>query len=58
LDLWLLKNLAPPILALRTSKADVIVGLPEGIEERLSASEADWMVSGRYAVVQFNEGNQ
>ncbi|CAG8462185.1 12486_t:CDS:2 [Funneliformis caledonium] len=49
---------APPILALRTSKADVIVGLPEGIEERLSASEADWMFSGKYAVVQFSEGNQ
>ncbi|GBC03341.1 hypothetical protein RclHR1_05080007 [Rhizophagus clarus] len=49
---------APPILALRTSKADVIIGLPEGIEERLSASEADWMYSGKYAVIQFNEGNQ
>jgi len=47
----------PPILALRTSKADVIVGLPEGTEERLSASEEDWMFSGKYAVVQFNEGN-
>src|SRR5581483_12000278 len=39
------EQFAPPILALRTSKADVIVGLLEGTEERLSASEADWMFS-------------
>ncbi|RIA84697.1 hypothetical protein C1645_783524 [Glomus cerebriforme] len=52
------EKFAPPILALRTNKAHVIVGLPGGIEEKLSATEADWMVSGKYAVVQFNEGNQ
>jgi damage-control phosphatase, subfamily III len=52
------EKFAPPILALRTSKADVVIGLSEGIEERLSASETDWMFSGKYAFAQFNEGNQ
>nr|CAG8551839.1 5810_t:CDS:2 [Entrophospora candida] len=48
----------PPILALRTSKADVIVGLPDGLEEHLNNTEKDWMYSGKYAVIQFNEGTK
>ncbi|CAG8772459.1 9550_t:CDS:2, partial [Dentiscutata erythropus] len=44
---------SPPILALRTSKADVIVGLEEGIEERLSVNEKDWMYSGKYAIKRY-----
>ncbi|CAJ0748776.1 24636_t:CDS:2, partial [Entrophospora sp. SA101] len=35
----------PSILALRTSKADVIVGLPDGLEEHLNNTEKDWMYS-------------
>ncbi|CAG8676231.1 9838_t:CDS:2 [Cetraspora pellucida] len=49
---------SPSILALRTMKADVVVGLEEGIEERLSSNESDWMYSGKYAVIQFNMGNK
>ncbi|CAJ0843122.1 17051_t:CDS:1 [Entrophospora sp. SA101] len=48
----------PSILALRTSKADVIVGLPDGLEEHLNNTEKDWMYSGKYAVIQFNEGTK
>jgi hypothetical protein len=52
------------VLALRTCKADVVVGLPEGEDERLRATEgggADsgarkWAWSGKWAVVQFSDG--
>ncbi|KAF0492444.1 DUF89-domain-containing protein [Gigaspora margarita] len=49
---------SPPILTLRTCKADVVVGLEEGTEVRLTANEKDWMYSGKYAVIQFNIGNK
>ena len=38
------------ILALRTSKADVAVGLPEGVAETLPR---DWTRSGEYAMISF-----
>lgn len=51
-------------LALRTCKADVVVGLPEGLDEKLRASEQGkedtesrkWAWSGKWAVVQFHDG--
>ncbi|KAF2142824.1 uncharacterized protein K452DRAFT_248354 [Aplosporella prunicola CBS 121167] len=50
-------------LALRTCKADVVVGLPEGRDEELRASEngggnesRKWAWSGKWAVVQFCDG--
>lgn len=52
-------------LALRTCKADVVVGLPEGEDERLLATEGGeypssrarkWAWSGKWAVVQFFDG--
>ncbi|KAF2654284.1 DUF89-domain-containing protein [Lophiostoma macrostomum CBS 122681] len=52
------------VLALRTCKADVVVGLPEGEDERVKATEGGggdsgarkWAWSGKWAVVQFSNG--
>ncbi|KAF1851116.1 DUF89-domain-containing protein [Cucurbitaria berberidis CBS 394.84] len=52
------------VLALRTCKADVVVGLPEGEDERIKATAGGggdsgarkWAWSGKWAVVQFSDG--
>ena len=52
------------VLALRTCKADVVVGLPQGEDERLRALEGGggdsgarkWAWSGKWAVVSFCDG--
>ncbi|KAH0610084.1 uncharacterized protein H6S33_012630 [Morchella sextelata] len=49
------------VLALRTCKADVVVGLPEGKDEELRAGDAagegrKWAWSGKWAVVEFWDG--
>jgi hypothetical protein len=41
-----------PLVALRTLKAEVIVGLPPGAAERLSAADPTWLVNGRRGVIQ------
>jgi uncharacterized protein with ATP-grasp and redox domains len=41
-----------PLVALRTLKAEIIVGLALGEAERLSADDPAWLVSGRRGVVQ------
>jgi len=41
-----------PLVALRTLKAELIVGLGEGEAERLQAQDAKWLVNGRRGVVQ------
>ncbi|MCJ1371532.1 hypothetical protein MMC20_002750 [Loxospora ochrophaea] len=54
------------ILTLRTCKADVVVGLSDGEDERLKATEGGggnsgarkWAWSGKWAVVQFNDGKE
>lgn len=51
-------------LALRTCKADTVVGLPKGEDERLRATEdgggaseaRQWAWSGRWAVIQYWDG--
>ena len=52
------------VLALRTCKADVVVGLPPGDDDKLRATEGGggdtgarkWAWSGKWAVVQFSDG--
>lgn len=52
-----------PILSLRTCKADVVVGLPEGVNEKLIQTYKEmgnetgefWSSSGKWAVVSFNK---
>ncbi|PHH54759.1 Protein-glutamate O-methyltransferase [Ceratocystis fimbriata CBS 114723] len=51
------------VLALRTCKADVVVGLPAGKDEELRAMEGgggdkarEWCWSGKWAVVQLSQG--
>ncbi len=41
-----------PIVALRTTKAEVMVGLQPGQAERLAAEDADWLINGRRGVIQ------
>ncbi|TEB29961.1 DUF89-domain-containing protein [Coprinellus micaceus] len=42
-----------PLLSLRTNKADVAVGVPKEVAERLDAAEEPWRVNGRYALISF-----
>lgn len=63
-----IKDLGPGsgvnVLALRTCKADVVVGLPKGRDEELLAMEGGggdsgarkWAWSGKWAVVSFSGG--
>lgn len=52
-----------PILSLRTCKADVVVGLPDGVNEKLIKVYKDagnevgefWSSSGKWAVISFNK---
>ncbi|KAL5114549.1 Hairy/enhancer-of-split with YRPW motif protein 2 [Pleosporales sp. CAS-2024a] len=51
------------VLALRTCKADVVVGLPDGEDERIrevtggeKSGARKWAWSGKWAVVQFSDG--
>ncbi|KAG0291944.1 hypothetical protein BGZ96_004689 [Linnemannia gamsii] len=41
----------PMVVSFRTCKADVVVGLKEGVEENMDNIAANWMVSGEYAVI-------
>ncbi len=41
-----------PYALLRTLKAEIIVGLAQGEAERLAREDAEWLVSGRRALVQ------
>jgi damage-control phosphatase, subfamily III len=52
------------VLALRTCKGDVVVGLPPGKDEELRAMPGgggdsgarEWAFNGKWAVVQFSDG--
>jgi uncharacterized protein with ATP-grasp and redox domains len=44
-----------PVVALRTLKAELVVGLKPGEAERLRAQDSEWMVNGKRGVVQFKD---
>ncbi|KAJ3054167.1 hypothetical protein HK097_002489 [Rhizophlyctis rosea] len=46
------ETIKAPFVALRTCKSDVAVGLKEGQEGDLKGRDSDWMVSGKYGMVQ------
>lgn len=39
------------LIALRTLKSDITCGLPEGLAERISQTDPDWLKIGKYAVI-------
>lgn len=41
-----------PLVALRTCKAEVLVGVPDAITERARSTGADWITNGRFGLVQ------
>ena len=43
-----------PLLALRTLKSEIVLGLPAGEAERLRAEDPDWLVNGKRGVIQAN----
>ncbi len=45
--------LPAPALFLRTCKSELIAGLPPGQAEALAKKEPDWLVNGRWGVIQF-----
>ena len=42
-----------PLLALRTLKGEIALGLSEGQAEAVRTLHKDWMVTGQFAVVQY-----
>jgi hypothetical protein len=45
--------LPAPLLALRTCKSEVVVGLPPGTAGSLDATEPDWRINGAHGVAQY-----
>lgn len=43
------------LCTLRTLKADMVCGLKEGIPEQTEAKDPDWMITGKYGVIQFSD---
>lgn len=46
------------VLALRTIKADTVSGLQKGIFEKLSQLEPNWLVTGKYALIQLDKNEK
>lgn len=44
---------AAPLLALRTCKSEVVVGLEPGQPEDAAAQDPDWLTNGQWGVIQF-----
>jgi uncharacterized protein with ATP-grasp and redox domains len=45
--------LPAPVLALRTLKSEIIVGLKQGQSEATAAKDPSWLFDGRWSVIQF-----
>ena len=45
------------VLALRTLKAEVLVGVRDDVASRAQARDAEWLVSGRFGVIQLSKPN-
>jgi hypothetical protein len=45
-----------PVVALRTFKSELVVGLADGQAEREAAADSDWLVNGRRGVIQASLG--
>ena len=43
-----------PLVTLRTLKADLICGLKPGVAETTAARSENWLITGDYAVIQFD----
>jgi uncharacterized protein with ATP-grasp and redox domains len=47
-----LASFPAPLMALRTLKCDVVLGLPDGMAERLDAVDPLWRVNGKRGIIQ------
>lgn len=45
------------LLALRTCKADTIAGLQADVAKNASSRSSDWLISGEFGLIQYNEGD-
>lgn len=49
--------LPAPLVALRTLKSDVLIGLQPGQQAKLDQKDPDWLVNGRWGLIQFSKTN-
>lgn len=45
-----------PLVALRTSKAEVMAGLDQHVVDRTSADDSQWLVNGKWGLIQYAPG--
>lgn len=45
--------LPAPFVAIRTLKSEVVVGLDPGQPERVAGQDSDWLIDGRWGMIQF-----
>jgi hypothetical protein len=45
-----------PLAALRTQKSEVAIGLEPGQAETVAGQDSEWLINGRWGVIQFWDG--